>query len=53
MSSSYISATQFFFVKLRSHIIGSASWPKKKNFEYHLSGVVEDLLEIHFLPMSK
>ena len=26
---------------------------KKKNFQYHLSGVVEDLLGIHFLPMGK
>ena len=36
-----------------THIIGSASWPKIKNFQYHLSGVVEDLLGIHFLPMGK
>ena len=35
------------------HIIGSASWPKIKNLQYHLSGVVEDLLGIHFLPMGK
>ena len=26
---------------------------KKKNFQYHLSGVVEDPLGIHFLPMGK
>ena len=25
---------------------------KKKNFQYHLSGVVVDLLEVHFLPMG-
>ena len=24
------------------HIFGSASWPKKKNFQYHLSVVIVD-----------
>ena len=26
---------------------------KKKNFRYHLSGIVVDLLGVHFLPMGK
>ena len=37
----------------KAHIIGSVSWPKKKNFWYHLSGVVVDLLEVRFLPLGK
>ena len=36
-----------------AHIIGSTSWPKKKNIQYHLSGIVVDLLGAHFLPMGK
>ena len=39
--------------KYQTHIIGSTSWPKKKNFQYHLSGVVVDLLEVQFLPLVK
>ena len=48
----YFDISNFTFWSV-THIIGSASWPKIKNFQYHLSGVVEDLLGINFLPMGK
>ena len=33
-----------------SYIIGSASWPKKKTFRYHLYGIVVDPLVVHKHP---
>ena len=40
-------------VKATTHIIGSASRPKKKNFQYYLSGIVVDSLGVHILPIVK
>ena len=42
-----------FEILLDTHIIGSASWPKIKNFQYHLSVIVVYPLGIHFLPIDK
>ena len=36
-----------------THIIGNASWPKEKNFRYHLPRITQDLFMIHFLPIGK
>ena len=49
----YVMKCTVQFMSIYTHIIGSTSWPKKKNFQYHLSGVVVDLLEVQFLPLGK
>ena len=42
----------FALFSCTAHIIGSASWLKIMNFQYHLSVIVMDPLGIHFLPIG-
>ena len=45
--------THFTREKTPQKNFSSQNFNVENNFQYHLSGVVEDLLGIHFLPMGK
>ena len=48
-----VQRVRFSLVRPITHTNWKCQSAKKKNFWYHLSGVVVDLLELHFLPIAK